>query len=153
MRACVRRAVELDVLGADPWPPAPKGRSRRKAARVRRGVDVRRLPDPVTMVRVMEAIPSHQPASRMYQVMVAVMYYGGLRPSEVIMLRPSALRLPDEGWGRIDVVEADISFDEPGEPKTGERSVPIPEVLVRMLREWIATEADRRARAAVQDSH
>jgi hypothetical protein len=45
-RACVRRAVELDVLGADPWPPAPKGRSRRKAARVRRGVDVRSLPDP-----------------------------------------------------------------------------------------------------------
>jgi len=139
-RACVRRAVELDVLGADPWPPAPKGRSRRKAARVKRGVDVRRLPDPVTMVRVMEAIPSHQPASRMYQVMVAVMYYAGLRPSEVIMLRPSALHLPPEGWGRIDVVEADIAFDEPGEPKTGERSVPIPEVLVTMLRGWIETK-------------
>ena len=139
-RACIRRAVELDVLAADPWPPAPKGRSRRKAARVHRGVDVRRLPDPVTMVRVMEAIPSHQPSSRMYQVMVAVMYYAGLRPSEVVMLRPAALHLPHEGWGRIDVLEADISFDEPGEPKTGERSIPIPEVLVAMLRDWIATK-------------
>ena len=65
------------------------------------------------------------------------MYYGGLRPSEAIMLRPRALRLPDEGWGRIDVVEADISFDQPGEPKTGRRSVPIPPVLVTMLRKWI----------------
>lgn len=139
-RACVRRAVELEVLAADPWPPAPKGRSRRKAVRKRSGVDVRRLPDPVTMVRVMEAIPSHQPSSRMYQVMVAVMYYGGLRPSEVVMLRPGALHLPVEGWGRIDVVEADISFDEPGEPKTGERSIPIPEVLVAMLRAWIETK-------------
>lgn len=136
-RACVRRAVELDVLGADPWPPAPKGRSSRRAVRTRRSVDVRQLPDPVTMVAVMEAIPSHQPSSRMYQVMVAVMYYAGLRPSEVVMLRPGALHLPDEGWGRIDVIEADISFDEPGEPKTGERSVPIPEVLVVMLRDWI----------------
>jgi integrase len=38
------------------------------------------------------------------------------------------------------VVDADISFDEPGEPKTGQRSVPIPEVLVAMLREWIETK-------------
>ena len=32
---------------------------------------------------------------------------------------------------------ADISFDEPGEPKTGPRTVPIPPVLVSILREWI----------------
>ncbi len=81
----------------------------------------------------------------MYQVMVAVMYYGGLRPSEVIMLRPAALHLPEEGWGRIDVREADIDFDEPGEPKTGERAVPIPAVLVAMLRSWIeAKQIDER---------
>jgi len=73
----------------------------------------------------------------MYQVLFAVLYYAGLRPSEAVMLRPRALHLPPEGWGRIDVVEADISFDEPGEPKTGERSVPIPPVLVEMLRGWL----------------
>ena len=38
---------------------------------------------------------------------------------------------PDRG------AEADISFDEPGEPKTGLRSVPIPPMLVAMVREWI----------------
>lgn len=140
-RACIRRAVELDVLSADPWPPAPKGRSRRKAVRTRKAVDVRVLPDPQTMMRAIAAIPSHQPASRMYQVLVAVMYFGGLRPSEAIMLRPCALVLPDVGWGRIEVREADISFDEPGEPKTGERSVPIPPVLVEMLRAWIDQKA------------
>ena len=68
--------------------------------------------------------------------MTAVVYYAGLRPSEVVMLRPRALTLPATGWGRLDVVEADISFDEPGEPKTGARSVPIPSVLVDMLRAW-----------------
>jgi hypothetical protein len=31
-RSCLRRAVELKKLPADPWPPVPKGRARRKAA-------------------------------------------------------------------------------------------------------------------------
>jgi len=98
---------------------------------------VRSLPDPDTMRRAIDAIASHQPASRTYQVMTAVAYYAGLRPSEVVMLRAKALHLPVKGWGRIDVTEADIAFDEPGEPKTGPRSVPIPRELVDLLRAWV----------------
>ena len=45
------------------------------------------------------------------------------------------------GWGRLDVTEADISFDEPGEPQTGPCAVPIPPVLVNILREWIDDNA------------
>lgn len=135
--ACIRRAVDLDVLPADPWPPRPRGRSLRKAARAR-SVDLRQFPDPKTMAAAIAAIASHQPGSRTYQVMTAVVYYAGLRPSEVVMLRPRALVLPASGWGRIEVVEADVSFDEPGEPKTGPRSVPIPPVLVELLGEWVA---------------
>ena len=82
------------------------------------------------MRRAIDAIETHQPGSRTYKVMTAVAYYANLRPSEVVMLRPSALTLPAEGWGRIDVVEADIDFDVSGEPKTGPRSVPIPPALV-----------------------
>jgi integrase len=85
----------------------------------------------------MDAMVSHQPGSQMYRVMTAVAYYAGLRPSEVVMLRVRALELPECGWGRIEVVEADISFDESGEPKTGPRSVPIPPVLVHVLTEWV----------------
>jgi integrase len=136
-RACIRRAVDLGVLDVDPWPPAPRGRSQRKAANARQRVPVRSLPDPETMRRAIEAIPNHQPASRTYQVMTAVAYYAGLRPSEVVMLRVNALHLPGKGWGRIDVTEADVSFDEPGEPKTGPRSVPIPRHLVELLQGWI----------------
>ena len=136
--SCVRRAVELDMLSSDPWPPAPKGRNRRKARRKRQSVDVRVLPGPETIVAVIDAIRSHQPGSCMYQVMTAIAYYAGLRPSEVVMLRPRALRLPASGWGSIEVVEADIDYDEPGEPKTDDRSVPIPPRLVELLRAWIA---------------
>jgi len=57
------------------------------AAEVHR-FDVRVLPSPETMGAVIDAIPSHQPGNRMYQVMTAVSYYAGLRPSEVVMLRP-----------------------------------------------------------------
>jgi integrase len=136
--SCVRRAVELEKLPSDPWPPAPKGRNRRKARRRRQAVDVRVLPGPDTMVAAIDAIRSHQPGSRMYQVMTAIAYYAGLRPSEVVMLRPRALHLPSSGWGRIEVVEADIDYDESGEPKTADRSVPIPPRLVELLRAWIA---------------
>jgi len=73
--------------------------------------------------------------------MTAVAYYGGLRPSEVVMLRRSALTLPKGGWGRIEVLEEDIDFDVSGEPKTGPRSVPIPPVLVSTLRDWIEVRA------------
>lgn len=136
-RSCLRRAVELGVLDVDPWPPAPRGRTQRKTARTPRSVAIRSLPDPETMVKVIEAIANNQPASRTYQVMTAVAYYGGLRPSEVVMLRARALHLPARGWGRIDVTEADVSLDESGLPKTGPRSVPIPRQLVDLLRVWV----------------
>jgi integrase len=141
-RACIRRAVQLDLLAADPWPPAPKGRAARKVNRHRRGVDVHSLPDPPTMVEILDAMASHQPGSLLYQQMTAIVYYAGLRPSEVVMLRRRSIVLPDEGlWGRIDVTEADIDFDVPGEPKTGARSVPIPPVLVEQLRSWLSEYA------------
>jgi integrase len=89
------------------------------------------------MAEAIDAIVTQQPGSKTYRVMTAVAYYAGLRPSEVVMLRLRSAVLPAEGWGRLEVTEADISFDEPGEPKTGPRSVPIPSVLVAMLRQWI----------------
>lgn len=53
------------------------------------------------------------------------------------MLRPRALELPDEGWGKIEVTEADINFDESGDPKTGDRTVPVPATLVAVLQDWL----------------
>jgi integrase len=135
--ACIKAAVHFDLLASDPWPPRTRGRAQRKAARVSKKVNAAALPDPATMARAIEAIVTHQPGSHKYRVMTAVAYYAGLRPSEVVMLRRDALTLPDEGWGSIDVREADVDFDEPGEPKTGQRPVPIPPVLVGMLRESI----------------
>ncbi len=136
-RASVQSAIEAGAVTADAWPQRSKTRARRKVARTKRSVDVRVLPSPAAMAEAIDAIVTQQPGSKTYRVMTAVAYYAGLRPSEVVMLRVRSAELPADGWGRLDVTEADISFDEPGEPKTGPRSVPIPPVLVAMLREWV----------------
>jgi hypothetical protein len=123
--SCIRRAVELRVLSADPWPPPPRGRNRRRANRPTRRAELRRLPDPATMAAAITAMPNqYQPSSRMYQMMTAVAYYGGLRPSEVTVLRRRCIDLPADGWGRIDVVAAFDLDDETADPKTGARQVP-----------------------------
>jgi len=72
--ASIRRAVDLEILAADPWPPRPRGRSQRKAARTK-PLDLCRLPEPKTMARAIDAIATHQPGSRTYQLMTAVAYY------------------------------------------------------------------------------
>ena len=121
---CVVAAVEAGAIQFDPWPRRSRSQSKRKVTRTKRAIDVRRLPTPAMMTKALDAVASGHPGSRTYQVMTATAYYAGLRPSEVIMLRVRAVSLPAKGWGRIEVTEADIDWDEPGEPKTGPRSVP-----------------------------
>jgi integrase len=136
-RACIQAAIAAGAVSADVCSQRSKSRARRKVARTKRRVDIRTLPSPAVMAAAIDAIVTRQPGSKTYRVTTAVAYHAGLRPSEVVMLRVRSLNLPAEGWGRVDVTEADISFDEPGEPKTGPRAVPIPPVLVSILREWI----------------
>ncbi len=57
-----------------------------------------------------DAIVAQQPGSKTYRAITAVAYYAGLRPSEVVMLRVRPAELHADGWGRLDVTEADISF-------------------------------------------
>ena len=142
-RACIRRAVDLEVIDRDPWPPPMRGAKNRKVRRKARSraIDIKRLPDPATMQQALDAMLNPHPASRLYHTMTSILAHGGLRPSEVVMLRPRALVLPPDGWGTIEVVEADIDFDVPGDPKTGDRSVPIPADLVSLLDSWLASGA------------
>lgn len=78
---------------------------------------------------------SHQPESRQYRVMCETMFYGGLRPSEVIDLRLEDCWFPADpgGFGELHVRRAFVGLEEPGDPKTGNRRVHIPSVLVEAL--------------------
>ena len=81
----------------------------------------------------------------------AVLYYAALRPSEAVMLREADLHLPKTGWGRIVLA---ASASRAGRAWTDEgtarqerglkhradnetRTIPIPPVLVRLLRAHI----------------
>jgi hypothetical protein len=79
------------------------------------------------------------------------MYYGMLRPSEAVSLMLDECKLPDQGWGLLEVSEirsaAGREWTDDGEvhearsPKGGPRNairrVPIPPVLVQMIREHV----------------
>jgi integrase len=141
-KQCLERAVELELLTANPWPPRPKGHAHRKAvkkANHRSGgaVDVELLPSVAEFTTLADAMVSHQPASRSYRVMCEVMFYAGLRPSEVVDLMVADCRLPAGGFGEIHVRRAAVGIEESGDPKTGPRRVPIPPVLVAALRAHI----------------
>jgi len=142
-RQCLGRAVELGVIPVDPWPPRPRGHASRKATvhGAADAVDVARLPSLEDFLTIADAMVSHQPASRAYRTMSEVMFYAGLRPSEVVDLAAGDCDLPERGWGEIRVLQANVGLDEPGAPKTRARTVPIPEALVTSLRRWVEANA------------
>ena len=80
------------------------------------------------------------------------LYYAALRPSEAVALREADCVLPPAGWGRIDLAASEPwagpawTDDGTGREERGlkhraageTRSIPIPPVLVAMLRAHIA---------------
>jgi integrase len=99
-------------------------------------------------MKILNAMPSHQPASYMYQALSAVCGFAGLRPGEAVVLEVEDLLLPDTGWGSIRVSRAwsgvdgtkwSSSAEVIAGPKTrrSRRTVPIPPILVAILAEWM----------------
>lgn len=143
MRAMFNAAVADEVLVAQPWPAGTKAR---KADRAKSSVDVRRLPNPVQAREIIEGLVNHQPTSRNFRVLSWLVFLGGLRPSEALVLDVGACSLPEEGWGEVQVTRAlqdagalwTDADEEVGSPKVSDRLVPIPPALVAILREHLA---------------
>ncbi len=53
-RACIRAAVEVGAIPADPWPPRSRSRSQRKVMRAKRSVDVKALARRPKLSKVVE---------------------------------------------------------------------------------------------------
>ncbi|MEV5374667.1 hypothetical protein AB0L26_01630 [Streptomyces nondiastaticus] len=94
---------------------------------------------------------SRQPRGRHLRAFSGCIHYAGARPAEVVSLVLVDCTLPDEGWGELVFAKSTArigsawtntceSFDSRGlERRTRNTTctVPIPPVLVRMLREHI----------------
>jgi integrase len=147
----VRYAIERGELATDPfkaiqWTP-PK---------VAKQIDRRRVPNPRQVRDLLIGVTYvgtwKRAGGRRYVAFFGCLYYALMRPEEVIGLHEDDCELPDEGWGLLILHKAtpyagrrwtdggELHDDKALKARAvGEtRSVPIPPVLVRMLRDHIA---------------
>lgn len=115
-------------------------------------IDRRRVASPRQMRDLFAAIPRiGRTQGRRLVALYGCMYYAMLRPSEAVSLCRDACELPSKGWGWLDLAAvrsaagADWTDDGvvhetrglKGRPDKARRRVPIPPVLVRMLKEHV----------------
>lgn len=123
-----------------------------KAPEVADAVDRRRVANPAQMQQLLATIRSTgQTQGPRLVALYGCMYYGMLRPSEAVSLMLDECKLPDQSWGLLEFSEirsaAGREWTDDGEvhearsPKGGPRNairrVPIPPVLVQMIREHV----------------
>jgi len=136
-------AVERRLL-----PASPLDRIKWKPAEVAQAVDRRSVAGPAQAARLLAAVRAQGRRGEHLQAFFGCLYYAALRPSEAVALREGDLVLPDAGWGRIDLASSapragtwwtddGASRQERGlkhRPAGETRSIPIPPVLVELLR-------------------
>jgi hypothetical protein len=136
-------AVELGLLPAN-----PVDKVQWKTPGVAATVDRRVVFGPDLARRLLDAVRAQGPRGEHLEAFYGCLYYAATRPSEAIMLAEPDLRLPSRGWGRIDLAvsaaRAGRDWTDDGTARQARglkhrarnetRSVPIPPVLVGMLR-------------------
>ncbi|MCW8379841.1 tyrosine-type recombinase/integrase [Streptomyces justiciae] len=114
-------------------------------------VDPDCVPNPAQVARLLSAVKALPGRGPHLYAFFGCMYYAAMRPAEVIHLQKSQCRLPATGWGLLNlkggVVTAGKEWTDDGavheihslkrRAAKATRPVPIPPVLVRMLREHI----------------
>jgi integrase len=150
---------ELKVLDSNPLHDVDWS-----APAIRKRVGPRVVPNPAQARQLLSAtsyVGRLDGRGRRLMAMFACMYYAALRSGEAVGLREADCHLPEEGWGRIMLIknrpqsskrytDSGESHDDKGTKRRGEdevRPIPIPPVLVRILRDHVAaygTAADGR---------
>ncbi|PYC80480.1 site-specific integrase [Streptomyces tateyamensis] len=145
---CLRYGVERRQLAANPlqfidWDPPETDDE----------VDWRYVPNPTQAKELIATAPTVGPRGRHLTAFFACMYYAGMRPAEVTDLRKRNCTLPESGWGSLLLAGSSpnvgsiwtndgTTHDERGlkrRARKATRDVPIPPVLVAMLREHLTT--------------
>jgi integrase len=123
-----------------------------KAPEVSDAVDRRRVASPAQMEKLIAAVGTvGRTQGPRIKALYGCMYYGMLRPSEAASLLLDECTLPSQGWGLLEFSEissaAGRDWTDDGEthaastpkggPRNAVRRVPIPPVLVAMIREHV----------------
>jgi integrase len=144
VHAMIVAAVNDRKLAEDPWPE--RGRSRRRSsAPMMAPVDADLLPSKDEVLQVIEAMSKRTLTDRRAALGATIALYAGLRPSEILVLRPDDIILPEPedaaAFGTITVARAEDGAGGVGPTKTNQiRKVPAhPELVVAIrahLHEW-----------------
>ena len=147
-----KRAVFANALGYAVerrlLPASPLGQIQWKASEVAETVDRRSVANPAQARRLLKSVRGQGPRGEHMEAFFGCLYYAALRPAEAVALREADCVLPKRGWGRIDLAAsqpcAGTGWTDDGTSReerglkhraAGEtRSIPIPPVLVKMLR-------------------
>jgi integrase len=136
-------AVELDILPAN-----PVDKVRWKAPATADEVDRRVVASPSQVSRLLSAVARQRPELVAF---FACLYYAFLRPAEAAALTIDSCELPESGWGRLTLTDSvkrvGAAWTDHGtgvdrrqlkhRARDAIRIVPIPPVLVAILREHI----------------
>ncbi|MGA5128386.1 tyrosine-type recombinase/integrase [Streptomyces olivoreticuli] len=161
----LRYAVELDRLDTVPlgkidWSPPETDDE----------IDFRYVPGPRLVQQIIDAAATQGTRGRHLRAFFGCTYYAAARPAEAVSITLADCTLPDEGWGEIVLAKSTArvgsawtntgeSYDSRGlkrRARNATRTVPIPPVLVRMLREHIeefGTAPDGRLFRAARGGH
>ncbi|WP_194292586.1 tyrosine-type recombinase/integrase [Streptomyces katsurahamanus] len=143
---CLRYAVECELLATFPldkvdW-TAPETDDE---------IDFRFVPGPKLAKKLITAVGELGERGQHLKAFFGCLYYAANRPGEAANLREIDFTLPEEGWGEVLLststprvgsgwTDTGESFDTRGLKKRAQkatRPVPIPPVLVRMIRDHI----------------
>ena len=141
-------AVELGLLPAN-----PVAKVSWHAPAVAQTVDRRVVAGPAQVGSLLTAAAGVSGRGQHLKAFYGCIYYAYLRPSEAVMLTETACHLPSRGWGRIDLAvsaaRAGRDWTDDGNARQARglkhraqdetRSIPIPPVLVQMLRTHLKT--------------
>jgi integrase len=133
-------------------------------------IDFRFVPGPKLAKSLIDAVGEQGERGRHLMAFFGCLYYAANRPGEAASLREDDFILPEEGWGEVLLstsmprvgsccTDTGESFDTRGLKKRARkatRPVPIPPVLVPLIREHIkefGTAKDGRLFRAAQGGH
>jgi integrase len=151
INALFKFAVKKNLIIRNPWPEMKRlTQSEQASKKEPPEVVERKLPKTTHIAEALDELttPSSRPGAVARRVLIAIMAYAGLRPSEAVALRiEDCVELPAQGWGRIYVVQSNkATFDKRwmkstpsvGLTKTGTiRTLAIPQELVAIIRDHI----------------
>ncbi|MEX5634115.1 tyrosine-type recombinase/integrase [Parafrankia sp. FMc2] len=141
-------AVEQQLLDVN-----PVERVQWKAAVVAKTVDRRVVANPEQVRALLDAVSKQARTGDRLTAFFGCLYYAGTRPSEALAITVDNLTLPEQGWGRLDLVgsepRAGGDWTDDGRPRDRRglkrrgqhetRPVPIPPELVALLRRHLDT--------------